>query len=241
MVLLHGLTEDGTTWPDAVERWGDRFELIAPDLRGHGRSPRFTQSQLRSTGEVMLADVTALLDTLGRPVVLVGHSLGGYLAATAALARPDLVSAVVLEDPAKPANSAADRFDEDRFRREQVEFVEEVTADPECAVARMRRETPWSAAEIDAWAASKARVDRAYLREGLRQPIGPWEQGLFSDLKVPTLVVVPTRGDMAPDLAKVGNPLVERVDVDGAGHCVRRDRPERFYPAVKAFLERARQ
>lgn len=144
MVLLHGLTEDGTTWPDAVERWGDRFELIAPDLRGHGRSPRFTQSQLRSTGEVMLADVTALLDTLGRPVVLVGHSLGGYLAATAALARPDLVSAVVLEDPAKPANSAADRFDEDRFRREQVEFVDAVTAAPEvrspgCAARRHGR------------------------------------------------------------------------------------------------------
>ena len=101
---------------------------------------------------------------------------------------------------------------------------------------RMGRETPWSSAEIEAWADSKPRVDRVYLREGLRLTSGPWEQGLFSELTVPTLIVTPVDGEMAPDPALIGNPLVRCVEIEGAGHCVRRDRPEAYFAAVDAFL-----
>lgn len=45
---------------------------------------------------------------------------------------------------------------------------------------------------------------------------GPWERGLFSELTVPTLVVAPVDGEMAPDPALIGNPLVRCVEIEGA-------------------------
>ena len=102
MVLLHGLTEAGTTWPDAVEHWGAHWRMLAVDLRGHGDSPRFTDEELADTAAVVLADVLRVLDEVRRPVALVGHSYGALFALRAALARPDLVRGLVLEDPARP-------------------------------------------------------------------------------------------------------------------------------------------
>ena len=102
MVLLHGLTEAGTTWPDAVEHWGAHWRMLAVDLRGHGDSPRFADEELADTAAVVLADVLRVLDAVRRPVALVGHSYGALFALRSALARPDLVRGLVLEDPARP-------------------------------------------------------------------------------------------------------------------------------------------
>ncbi|HEY5879751.1 MAG TPA: hypothetical protein VIU11_12645 [Nakamurella sp.] len=57
LLLLHGLTEAGTAWPDAVRRWENDYRIVAAELRGHGRSPRFDLEQLRSSSEVWLTDV----------------------------------------------------------------------------------------------------------------------------------------------------------------------------------------
>ena len=62
VVLVHGLTEAGTTWPDLVGHWGEDWQVLAPDLRGHGQSPRFTEDELAMAPEVLLADVIAVVD-----------------------------------------------------------------------------------------------------------------------------------------------------------------------------------
>ena len=139
MVLVHGLTDDGTNWPDAVNHWRGRYDLIAVDLRGHGTSPRFEAHQLDAASTVMQRDVEEALASLGSPAVLVGHSLGGFLSARIALERPDLVRAAVLEDPAKPPPIDDQDFDLAGFREGQMAFVEAVTARRAEEVARMGR------------------------------------------------------------------------------------------------------
>ena len=108
-IALHGLTEAGTCWPDLIGQY-PHWDIAAPDLRGHGESPRFTEDELSATPQVMLADVVELLDAQAEPVVLFGHSLGGLLALRAALARPDRVAALILEDPAKPHDGPMGEF-----------------------------------------------------------------------------------------------------------------------------------
>lgn len=228
MVLLHGVTDAGTNWPDLVERWGDRWDILAPDHRGHGESPRFTPEQRAVAADVLVADTVAILDAEPEPVALVGHSLGAVLALRATLARPEKVWALVLEDPPNPAGNvpAPD------FVAGIEKFLDDMH-DQAGHIARMQRDSSWSDAEIDAWAICKLQVDRDYIREGLFLGDGPLD-ALLNDVAVPTLLIVPTESPMTP--VDVSNPLVQHVFIDGAGHCVRRDQPDAYFEAVEKFL-----
>ena len=156
MVLLHGLTEAGTTWPDAVAHWGAGWRMLAVDLRGHGESPRFRDDQLADTAAVVLDDVLRVLDGVAGRVALVGHSYGALFALKAALARPDRVRGVVLEDPARPVDLHPPQ---EEFVRHNEAFLDAMR-NPEPEIRRTRAETSWSEAEIAAWAACKTQVDR---------------------------------------------------------------------------------
>ncbi len=205
--------------------------MIAPDLRGHGQSPRFTEAELAQAPEVMLADVVQILDGQSDRVVLIGHSLGGLLALRAAAARPDQVVALILEDPVRPDGSPTPG---PGFVADVEQFLDSMSDLPG-QMQRMARETTWSRAEIQAWAHSKTLVDRAYVHRGLRLGNSAWEQ-LFNALRVPTLLLVPPGSPMAPRPDDLHNDLVRTVVVPGAGHCVRRDQPDQYHHALDAFL-----
>ncbi len=75
LLLLHGLGGTGAVWSHLLGelRWDG--DIVIPDLRGHGASPWTDRYSLGA----MAADVAALVP-VDRPVVAVGHSLGGAVA-----------------------------------------------------------------------------------------------------------------------------------------------------------------
>lgn len=74
LLLLHGLGATGDVWHDLLERnWPG--EVLAPDLPGHGRSPRLPEYTFEA-----LATAVADVVPADRRVVVLGHSLGGVLA-----------------------------------------------------------------------------------------------------------------------------------------------------------------
>jgi pimeloyl-ACP methyl ester carboxylesterase len=96
VVAAHGITGNHKSW-QAVARCLDAdVSLIAPDLRGRGRSTDLPGPYgMRSHAE----DLTAILDHLHLDsAVLAGHSMGAYVATTAATTDPKRWSSVVLVD-----------------------------------------------------------------------------------------------------------------------------------------------
>ena len=97
LLLLHGMQGRGETFTDLVARYRDRFRVIAPDQRGHGLSGR---PVARYATEDLAADARALLRELGAaPAIVVGHSMGGLIAAFTAALFPADVRALALLDP----------------------------------------------------------------------------------------------------------------------------------------------
>jgi len=94
LVLLHGFFGCGATWAPHIERLAERFQLIVPDLRGHGRSS-FPDKQYshRQTGR----DLLGLLDQLGLSRVrALGISSGGMTLLHAAMSQPNRFESLVL-------------------------------------------------------------------------------------------------------------------------------------------------
>jgi lipase len=101
MLALHGLTGHGKRWQTLANKHLPDIAVAAPDLLGHGRSSWAAPWTFDANAAALAALVEADADG---PVLVVGHSLGGALALHLAAARPDLVAALVLLDPAVGLN-----------------------------------------------------------------------------------------------------------------------------------------
>ncbi|HET8659362.1 MAG TPA: alpha/beta fold hydrolase [Micromonosporaceae bacterium] len=95
-VAAHGITANGLAWARVAQLLDRRVTLVAPDLRGRAGSRAAPGPYgIRRHAD----DLAAVLDGLGLArAVFVGHSMGAYVAAVAAVRHPARVSAVVLVD-----------------------------------------------------------------------------------------------------------------------------------------------
>lgn len=246
MLFLHGLTDSGSGWPGAERHWGPMYSIVTVDQRGHGTSPRFTPEQLEAhPGEVMVDDAIDLLAQLDDPAVVVGHSLGGAVALTAAVRRPELVRALVLEDPAP---LGPDDLQRDPARgNEFLRGIQESLAardDAELFGIRSDKHPDWPEDELLLTGRAEQQMDLAYLARGDIKPTPRWPD-LFEEVAVPTLVVsgdtlaeVCITDDVQRGIAEIGNPHVEVLRIPGAAHCIRREQPDAYFDAVDAFLVR---
>ncbi len=92
LLLIHGYTGSKHDFAPHVDALGSGRRVIRVDLAGHGESEhRAEYSTAALTGELI-----EFLDVVGGPVHLLGHSMGGRIALELVLARPDLVSSLIL-------------------------------------------------------------------------------------------------------------------------------------------------
>jgi pimeloyl-ACP methyl ester carboxylesterase len=97
LLLLHATGFHARCWDATIAALPDDQHVIAVDIRGHGRSYR---PDSLSDSTAAADDVAALVATCcNAPVMAVGHSMGGYVAARAAAIAPDLFTRLLLVDP----------------------------------------------------------------------------------------------------------------------------------------------
>jgi pimeloyl-ACP methyl ester carboxylesterase len=94
LLLLHGFSGSSQDWSSLTTGWGEHFQLIIPDLRGHGRSSILSKP---FRFDEAAADVFALMDHLGVGTIKgLGISGGGNVLLHLATKQPDRVRAMVL-------------------------------------------------------------------------------------------------------------------------------------------------
>jgi pimeloyl-ACP methyl ester carboxylesterase len=94
IVLLHGYLETGEVWDPLVTMLKERFRIITPDLPGHGDSEISGEVH---TMEFLAETVREVIRDAGEEkVILVGHSLGGYVTLAFVELFPEMLSGYVL-------------------------------------------------------------------------------------------------------------------------------------------------
>lgn len=93
LLFIHGWSCDRTYWDGQVAAFAPTHRVVTVDLAGHGGSGR---DRAVWTMEAFGQDVRAVVEQLALPrVVLIGHSMGGYVAVAAANVLPGRVAAVI--------------------------------------------------------------------------------------------------------------------------------------------------
>jgi pimeloyl-ACP methyl ester carboxylesterase len=95
IIFLHGVGSSSATWDAVMTMLADRYTVAAFDLLGHGQSP-VPDDRAEYTRDRALDDIDDLLAELDRPAVLVGHSLGGYLALAHAATRLNVAPGIIV-------------------------------------------------------------------------------------------------------------------------------------------------
>lgn len=226
-LLLHGLGSDGATWWRVASHLADRGYLVAaPDLRSHGTSPTADDHRLDT-----LAEDVALLGS-GWDLV-VGHSLGGSIAACL-LARDDLeVGRAVLLDPVLRLPDEA---------REEGRTAQRANVGRLEAAAIAADQPRWDAADVERKVLAAAAVAPDVVDRVIDHNPG-WDLVPLARLwrvRVHLVAADPTLGALlspAELAALSGGTQVTSETIAGAGHSVHRDDPSAVLAAIDRLLE----
>lgn len=241
LVALHGWSDSGACWTPSVPAWAVGRVVLTIDARGHGRTPLpdepFTIAALAGDAARVIRAV------LGRAAVVVGHSMGGLVAEELALSVPELVAALVLEDPAWRVGRDVDARGVPRGLRDGMRRSTGTDATVLRSDGRAQNPT-WPDDELDPWVASTLDLAPGLADVPHEWDGRDWAEALAElDVPVTLLTGLPDRGAIvdADQVSRacvlLGSRLTHVPLV--TGHCVRREARPAVEAAVAAALARA--
>jgi len=240
LLFVHGFPLSRRVWAHQVAAFAPAHRVLAPDLRGLGESPL-------GTGEISIAayadDLAALVHRLDTgPVVLAGHSMGGYVALAFARAHPELLRGLVLVAtravPDSPEAAAGRRATAAEVERDGMRGL---AARMASQLLAPEPDDPGLRAEITALIAASAPAGVVAALHAMA--VRPDATPLLPTLRVPTLVITGDADSLIPpaesERMAAAIPGAELVTIPGAGHLVAHERPAAFNRALAGWLSRA--
>jgi len=219
LVLLHGGLVDGDSFAQQTPAFAERFRVIVPDRRGHGRT---ADVEGPISYDVMADDTIAFMDALGTgPAHVVGWSDGGDVGLLVAIKRPDLVRRLV---------TIGSNFSADGLTREAADSFKPDT--PTSVVPLMRETWKVNAVDPDRFEAVLAKMQHCWFDYSI--PTAD-----LARIAAPTLVMVGdddiTRFEHTIELYDT-IPDAQLAVIPGASHLVPLEKPDLVNQLVLDFL-----
>ncbi len=236
LMLLHGFTQSGRAWGPAGDALADRYQVVALDAPGHGRSAGVAAG-LADGADLMAATARAA----GGPGAWLGYSMGGRYALHVALRHPEMVERLILVSATAGIEDRAERAarrdsDDALARRVEAEGLEPFLrwwlAQP--LFATLPAEAAQLDGRLDGTAAGLAQSLRL-AGTGAQDPL--WSR--LGELRFPVLVVA---GELDSRYTSLGRRLAASIPgatfraIPGAGHACHLERPEAFVEVVAGWL-----
>ncbi|MFO1464946.1 MAG: alpha/beta hydrolase [Steroidobacteraceae bacterium] len=258
LFLLHGFQDTSDTFQFLVDAFVFDAALVALDWRGFGRTDWPADGYWFPD---YVADLDALLEAFspGEPVRIVGHSMGGNVAGIYAGARPDRVRCVVniegLGLPRTQPSQAVGRLAQ-WLKQLHEQPILPSYADFEELAERIRRRYPRVPPErlrfiARSWARTEADGRVHLLGDPRHRRVNPVlyrrdeVESCWSAVRCPMLMLFGGKSGFAQALGADGSearfreliPGLQTRTIEGAGHMMHLECPERIAPLIQAFLE----
>ncbi len=238
LLVVHGLFGSGRNWGILSKRLAADRQVVTVDMRNHGASFHATDHSYFD----MADDLARVIEHIGRPATVLGHSMGGKAAMVLALKKPELVDRLIVADIAPVAYTHSPQ---DNIAAMRAVDLSSVTRRGE-ADAQLQALVPEPS-------------QRAFLLQSLslRDNAARWSLNLDAlDRAMPAIVGFPEIGgrfDGASLFLYGGdsnyvqpryhekirdlfpNALLE--ELPGAGHWLHAEKPQEFLAAVQRFLQ----
>ena len=247
VVMLHGFTGSKENWYPLAAALQGRYRLLIPDLPGWGESERKPGTVYGFTQQA--ANVDAFIRALspGKPVVLLGHSMGGGIAAVAAARYPQDIAKVGLLD------AAGVRFKDNAFGLDVLAGKNPFGVEDDASLQRYidivfhdAKAKPWLPWPASTALIRKRRADAAF-EQGVLDRIGRSAESLLPGdeavrIRQPALLLW-CRQDAVIDPSAMGLyaqriPQARTVLLDGCGHMSLMERPREVAEAVVKLIDR---
>ncbi len=241
LLMIHGFTVDATFEQHEIDELADTYHVIAPDVRGHGRSSRPAAFTLHDHVD----DMIDLLDTLGiQRTAVLGASMGSYIAQALTLAIPDRVSKLILVvAKANGASSSSARILAEHAeelrgmsREEQQQWLNARMFAPQTSAAVRQQVLDWiidrQNLDLSMTPAQLEAANNAMLDFDFRDQL--------HDLDVETLVISgrhdilnpPEEGQQIAGLL----PHAQMQVFEDSGHLLSWEEPDHYVNAIRTFL-----
>ena len=235
LLLVHGTTADHTRWAGISPAFEEHFTVYAMDRRGRGASGDGPVYSLPHEGE----DVAAVVDALGEPVSLLGHSYGALCALEGAMRTSNLRTLMLYEPPLPggdeivPPETLA-RLDGMIARGEReaalITFFREVVGVPETQLDAVRSHPAWPGRLAAAHTLGReTRVEAEYELDFDR----------LRAFRIPTLFLLggasPAAFHTATRRLHAAMPASRIHVLEGQQHMAMDTAPEAFVAAVRQF------
>ena len=236
LLFIHGITSSHNSWGLIPNEFIQDHNVISLDLRGHGLSEKPDHGY--SWREDYAGDISDFISTsFSQPAVLVGHSLGASVSAAVAEKTPDLVEALILEDP--PV------FAHDDFEAIQLRFSETIETKRLESLDRVNylmetMEISRENAEIQS--KNLEMMSENVILELLKGGTTYDSRSVFPKISCPVLIVLgdPALGGVVElssrDLLASLLPKSKILEWTEVGHGIHSDKPKRFLSEIKSFL-----
>jgi pimeloyl-ACP methyl ester carboxylesterase len=245
LVLVHGFSDNGLCWTPTARDLEAEYDVIMPDMRGHGLSARVQPDEQVD----MAADLAELIRTLElcRPIIA-GHSMGAMITYQIGVRFPELASALVLEDPpwrlswpdqtpspGQPAENPISQWVKSlpqktmeellvEYRKEHPNWAEEMV----CLMCESKKQLDPTIADIMVKRRHVTRSDWLTTLPTITHPVL-----LFAGNPELGGIVTPEAAAKVREL----NPSVTIVTIPDVGHLIRFDKYTTFMEALRAFLK----
>lgn len=234
VVLLHGLMGNGACWAPLARALESEFDVVMPDARGHGGSSAPHHGYRYDDHASDVVGLIRGLD-LSRPVLL-GHSMGGMTAAVVANRDHGILRGLILVDPTflSPERQREVHDSDVADQHKRALGLQKFDL-----VAQARARHPSRSTEIIELQA-EARLKTCMAAFDVLTPPNPDYRDVVSAIDVPSLLIIGDSSpvvtlEMATELRGL-NPRVRIEQVQGAGHGLPFEQPERLGEVVGSFL-----